>query len=143
VKVHEFVEVTGISHGTVISILHEQSSMKKLSTRCMPRLLTIDHKRDHVISKQCLEMFQRNSNEFLSRFIIVDETSVTSHPKEQSKQWTSPGEPASKKTKTTKSAGKVMATVFWDAHGIIHIDFRRSKRSMAITQSYWTVSTIF
>jgi len=33
VKVHELVEATGISHGTVISILHEQLGIKKLSAR--------------------------------------------------------------------------------------------------------------
>ena len=33
VKVHELVEATGISHDTVISILHEQLGMKKLSAR--------------------------------------------------------------------------------------------------------------
>ncbi|KYN31256.1 hypothetical protein ALC56_14442 [Trachymyrmex septentrionalis] len=39
-----------------------------------PRLLTVDHKRDRVtISKQCLEMFQCNPDEFLRRFITVDE----------------------------------------------------------------------
>jgi len=47
----------------------------------------------------------------------------TPETKEQSKQWTSPGEPAPKKAKTVKSAGKVMATVFWDARGIIHIEY--------------------
>ncbi|KAG5321621.1 SETMR methyltransferase, partial [Acromyrmex heyeri] len=36
------VETTGISHGTVISILHEQLGMKKLSARWVPRLLTVD-----------------------------------------------------------------------------------------------------
>jgi len=41
-KVREFVETTGISHGTVISILHEQLGMKKLSARWVPRLLTVD-----------------------------------------------------------------------------------------------------
>ena len=51
VKVRELVEATGISHGIVISILHEQLGMKKLSVRWV-RLLTVDHKRDHVtISK--------------------------------------------------------------------------------------------
>ncbi|KAG5305571.1 SETMR methyltransferase, partial [Acromyrmex insinuator] len=74
VKVRELVEATGISHGTVISILHEQLDMKKLSARWV-RLLTVDHKFDRVtISKQCLEMFQRNSDEFLRQFITVDET---------------------------------------------------------------------
>ena len=40
----------------------------------MSHLLTMDHKHDREISKQCLEMFQRNSDEFLRRFITVDET---------------------------------------------------------------------
>ena len=74
-KVRELVEATGISYGTVISILHEQSGMKKLSARWVPRLFAVDHKRDRVtISKQCLEMFQRNPDEFLRRLITVDET---------------------------------------------------------------------
>ncbi|XP_012057892.1 PREDICTED: histone-lysine N-methyltransferase SETMAR-like [Atta cephalotes] len=79
--------------------------MKKLSTRWVSRLLTVDHKRDCVtISKQCgdnnLEMFQRNPDEFLRRFITVDETRIhyfTPETKEQcSKQWTSLDEPAPK-----------------------------------------------
>ena len=59
----------------------------------------MDHKRDRVtISKQCLEMFpdERNPDEFLRRFITVDKTWIhyfTPETKEQSKQWTSPGEP--------------------------------------------------
>ncbi|KAG5329647.1 SETMR methyltransferase, partial [Acromyrmex charruanus] len=104
VKVREVVEATGISHGTVISILHEQLDMKKLSARWVPRLLTVNHKRDCVtISKQCLEMFQRNPDEFLHRFVTVNETWIhyfTPETKEQSKQWTSPNELAPKKAKT-------------------------------------------
>ncbi|KAG5318815.1 SETMR methyltransferase, partial [Acromyrmex heyeri] len=103
VKVRELVEATGISHGTMISILHEQLSMKKLSVRWVPHLLTVDHKRDRVtIPKQCLEMFQRNPDEFLRRFITVNETWIHySHPRRRNNQ--------------NKLAGKVMATVFWDA----------------------------
>ena len=87
------------------------------------------HKRDNVtISKQCLEMFQHNPDAFLCRFIIVDETLLwITETKEQSKYWTLSGESAPKKTKT---AGKVMATVFWDARGIIHIDYFPSKQTI-------------
>ena len=89
-------------------------------------MFTVGHKRDRVtISKQYFEIFQRNPDEFLRRFTTVNETWIhyfTPETKEQSKQWTSPGEPAPKKAKTVKSAGKVMATVFWDARRIIHID---------------------
>ncbi|KAG5343805.1 SETMR methyltransferase, partial [Acromyrmex heyeri] len=95
-KVRELVKARGISHGTVISILHEQLGMKKLSATWVLRLLIVDHKRDCVtILKQCLEMFQCNPDEFLRRFITVVETWT----KEQSKQWTLPSEPAPKKAK--------------------------------------------
>ncbi|KAG5332033.1 SETMR methyltransferase, partial [Acromyrmex heyeri] len=90
--IHELVEATGISHGTMISILHEQLGMKKLSARWVPHLLTVDHKRDRF-----------NLNEFLCRIISVDETWIhyfTPETKEQSKQWTLPSEPALKKAKT-------------------------------------------
>ena len=65
-------------------------------------MFAVDHKH-YRVTKQCLEMFQRNPDEFLCRFITVDETWIhyfTPETKEQSKQWTSRGEPALKKTKT-------------------------------------------
>ena len=43
--------------------------------------------------------------------------------KAQSCQWVGPGSPRPKKFKTQPSAGTVMATVFWDAKGIIMLDF--------------------
>ena len=58
--------------------------------------------------------------------MIVDETLIhhyTLESKEQSEQWVLPGKCASKKAKTVLSAGKVMATVFWDSQGIILIDY--------------------
>ena len=41
----------------------------------------------------------------------------------KSRQWIGPGSPRPKKFKTQPSAGKVMATVFWDAKGVIMLDF--------------------
>ncbi|KAG5343856.1 RTJK polymerase, partial [Acromyrmex charruanus] len=99
-NVHSTSAPEFVTH-TVISILHEQLGIKKLSARWVPRLLTVDHKRDRMtISKQCLEMFQRNPDEFLRRFIIVDETWIhyfTPETKEQSTQLTSPSEPGHNK----------------------------------------------
>ena len=40
-----------------------------------------------------------------------------------SRQWVGPGSPRPKQFKTQTSAGKVMATVFWDAKGVIMLDF--------------------
>ena len=36
-----------------------------------------------------------------------------------SRQWVGPGSPRPKKFKTQPSAGKMMATAFWDAKGVI------------------------
>ena len=48
--------------------------------------------------------------------------------KAQSRQWVGPGSPRPKKFKTQPSAGKVMATVFWDAKAVIivHVLPKRS-----------------
>lgn len=139
-KVREVAEAVGISTERVHHILHEYLDMKKLSARWVPRLLTHDHKRNRVtISKECLAMFNRNPNEFLRRFVTVDETWIhhtTPETKEQSRQWVSPGERAPKKAKVGLSANKVMATVFWDAQGIIHIDYL--EKGKTITGEYYS-----
>jgi len=85
-------------------------------------------------------MFQRNPDEFLHRFITVNETWIhyfTPEMKEQSKQWISLDESDLKKVKTVKSAGKVIVTHFWDACGIIHIDYLPSKQT--INGDYYAV----
>ncbi|XP_037572215.2 SUN domain-containing protein 2-like [Dermacentor silvarum] len=91
--------------------------MRKLSARWVPRLLTPDNKRIcETTSEQCLKLFKRNPKEFLRRFVTIDETWIhwyIPETKEQSEQWTVPGEPAPK-AKTVASAGKVMATIFVD-----------------------------
>lgn len=139
VKVLEIAEAVGISADRVWTILHEHLDMSKLSARWVPRLLTPEQRRNRVVtSESCLKMYKRNPQEFLRRFVTVDETWIhhyTPESKEQSKQWTSPSERAPKKAKTVISAGKVMATIFWDAHGIILIDYLEKGRT--ITSQYY------
>ena len=62
----------------------------------------------------------------LRRYITVDEPWIhhyTPETEEQSKQWVFEGERTPKKAKTVKSAGKVTATVFWDARRIIYTEY--------------------
>ena len=59
--------------------------------------------------------------------MTVDETWVHYYEPEnkaQSRQWVGPGSP---RPKTQPSAGKVMATVFWDTKGVIILDFLPKK----------------
>lgn len=139
-KVREVAEAVGVSYGTAINILHDKLSVRKVSARWVPRLLTVDNKRIRLsMSKQCLDLFKRNSQEFLRRVVTVDETWIhyyTPESKRQSKQWIFRGESAPKKAKTVPSAGKVMATIFWDSNGIILMDFLQKGRT--ITGQYYS-----
>jgi hypothetical protein len=63
----------------------------------------------------------------------VDETWIHHYipkTKEQSKQWVSSGESAPKKAKTLPSAGKIMATVFWDSQRIILINYLEKSKTI-------------
>jgi len=69
----------------------------------------------------------------------VDETWIhhyTPESKEQSKQWTEAGCSAAKKTRSVPSAGKVMASVFWYAEGILFIDCL--EKGKTITGEYYS-----
>lgn len=140
VKVREIASTVGISSERVYNILHQHLDMRKLSARWVPRLLTIDQKRTRV--KCCmdgLQLLQRNPQDFKRRFVTVDETWIhhyTPETKEQSKQWVGKRDSAPKKAKTVPSAGKVMATVFWDSQGIIFIDYL--EKSKSITGVYYS-----
>ena len=74
-KVREISETVNISVGHVWHILHECLGMRKLSARWVLHLLTANHKWARMVaSEQCLNMFQRNSKEFLRRYVTVDDT---------------------------------------------------------------------
>ena len=80
----------------------------------------------------------RSKDDFPLRLVTVDETRVHYYEPEnkaQSRQWVGSESPRAKNFKTPPSAGKVMATVFWDEKGVIMLDFL-PKRS-TITGVYY------
>jgi histone-lysine N-methyltransferase SETMAR len=116
--------------------LREELDMKKLCASWVPRLLTAYQKRTHMkISEQCLEHFNKNKTDFVHRFITMDETWIhhyTPESKLQAKQWRETGCSAPKKTRSVPSAGKVMALVFWDAEGILFIDYLEKDKTITV-----------
>lgn len=133
-KVYEIAETVGISEERVRHILHEELGMRKLCARWVPHLLNADHKQTRCrLSQQCLQLFEKNPKDFLRRFVTMDETWVhlfTPESKQQSKQWVEAGGSAPKKAKTIASAGKIMASVFWDSKGILLIDYLPKGRTI-------------
>ena len=138
IQVEEIAQALGISHGSVSTILHDRLGMRKLTGRWVPKSLSDEQMTTRASVCNTLLKHFRSKDDFLLRLVTVDETWIHYYEPEnkaQSRQWVGPGSPRPKKFKTQPSAGKVMATVFWDAKGIIMLDFL-PKRS-TITGVYY------
>ena len=117
--------VISISRERVENILHNELGMSKVSARWVLRLLTPDQKLTRlVISKANLARFEADPDCFVERFLTQEEGWVhhfEPETKRQSMQWKH-STSAPKKAKVVSFSGKVMASVFWDAKGIVFID---------------------
>ena len=130
IKVEEIANALHISHGNVSTTLHDRLGMHKLTAVWVPARASV--------YSALLKWFRSKENDFLSRLVTIDETWVHYYEPEnkaQSRQSVGPGSPRPKKFKMQPSAGKVMATVFWDAQGIIMLDFLAKKST--ITGAYY------
>ena len=100
--------------------------MRKLTVRWVPKSLSDEQMATRASVCSALLKRCRSKDDFLLCLVTVDETWVHYYEPEnkaQSRQWVGLGSPRPKKFKTQPSAGKVMATVFWDAKGVIMLDF--------------------
>ena len=138
IKVEEIAQALGISHGSVSTILHDRLGMRKLTARWVPKSLSKEQMATRASVCSGLLKRLRSKDKFLLRLVTVDETWVHYYEPEnktQSRQWVGPGSPRPKKFKTQPSAGKVMATVFWDTKGVILLDILPKKST--ITGAYY------
>ncbi len=118
---------TGLSHGTINRIIHQDLQMSKLSARWVPRLLTAKHKQDRVrCAKKFLKAYFQDGKAFLEKIITVDETWLsytTPETKNQSKQWLPRGSGPPRKAKVVASDKKVMVIAFFDIRGLIYTHY--------------------
>lgn len=139
-NVNQIANTIGISCERVENILHKELDLSKVSARWVPRLLTPDQKQTRlVMSLANLALFEADPITFLERFVTQDECWVHHFEpeiKRQSMQWKHPSSPAPKKAEVVSSAGKVMASVFWDAKGIVFIDYLQ--KGQTINEEYYT-----
>lgn len=125
ITIDELASELGLSHGSACNIV-ASLGFSKVCARWVPRLLTDEHKAERVTC--CIELreLSESDNTFFDRVITGDETWVHHYEpesKRRSMQWRHSTSPRPKKFKSQKSAGKIMATVFWDAQGLILVDF--------------------
>ena len=107
--------------------------MHKLTAHWVPKSLSDEQMATRPSVCSALLKCFRSKYDFLLRLVTVDETWVHCYEPEnkaQSRQWVGPGSPRPRKFKKQPSAGKVMVTVFWDANGVIMLDFLPKRRTI-------------
>ena len=117
----------GISCEQAGSIIHEDLDTEKLSAKWVLKCLNADQKcRRCQSSEQILEFFLCDPNDFLSRLVTMDKTWLYHYDletKQQTMEWWHRASPCPKKFRVQKSAGKVLALIFWDQDDILLIDY--------------------
>ena len=131
IQVEEIAQALGISHGSISTILHDRLGMRKLTARRVPKSLSDEQMTTRASVCSALLKRFRSKDDFRLRLVTVDETWVHYYePENKARQWVGPGFPRPKKFKTQPSDGKVMATVFWDAKGVIMLDILPKKSTI-------------
>jgi len=127
ISAKSIAEQLGISRERVGSIIHEDLDKRKLYAKWVPKYLNVDQKRQRCQSSEEHSVFFRcDPKDFLSRLVTMDETWLYHYDpetKQQSMEWRHSGSPHPKKSRVQISAGKVLASIFWDQDGILSIDY--------------------
>jgi [histone H3]-lysine36 N-dimethyltransferase SETMAR len=133
-KILEIAAEVGLSCGSVEKVLHENLHLSKVCARWVPRNLNaFDRARRVTCSTDCLTLYNADEKNFLDRIVTGDETWVhhwDPETKHESMQWKHRDSPPPVKFRTQSSAGKMMATIFWDSKGILMIDYLPGKTTM-------------
>ena len=131
ISVLELSSNIDVSAGSIDTIIHEHLLYSNVTARWVPKMLTEQHKQARVSAcQQLLDRFSAEGETFLERIVTGDETWVhhyTPETKRSSMQWKHVTSPSPRKFRVMRSAGKVMATVFWDIKGVLLLDFLEHK----------------
>lgn len=139
VKIKSIALVTNLSIGTIHDIIHDHLNMSKVSARWVPRMLTrLQKDMRAACCSDFIDLCGENPDEVLQKIVTGDETWVHHYDpesKQESMQWHIKGSAHPKKFKVVPSAGKVMATIFWDCDGVLLIDYK--EKGVNITGQYY------
>lgn len=119
-------EETGLSVGTVHTIVTEDLAMRKVCAKMVPKVLSEEQKQSRVeISQEIVDCIKEDEH-FMDNVITGDETWIFQYDpetKRQSAEWHTQTSPRPKKARMSKSKIKTMLIVFFDRRGIVHKEF--------------------
>ena len=115
-----------VSKETIRRTVHDLG-YRKICCRWVPHTLNAEQKRKRVeVANGILADYHARGEDFLKEIVTVDETWVKLYDpltRTESKQWKKKSEKAPVKPKIGPTNAKLMCTVFFDAEGIITVDF--------------------
>lgn len=128
-----------LSRTAIETIISQELHMSKVCAKWVPRMLTKSDKEKRLeLSDSLLSQYDQDPEQFEARFLTNDETWLhhfDPETKQQSAQWKTPSEPTPIKFKKIPSAGKILASIFWDRQGVVLCDFL--PRGRTITGTYY------
>jgi len=133
ITIREIADDLNISFGSCQSILTDVLGMTRVSAKFVSKLLNFDQKQRRMNIAQDMLNDVNDDPDLLKRVITGDETWIYGYDvetKAQSSQWKSPGEPRPKKARQVRSNVKVLLTVFFDYHGVVHREFLPQGRTI-------------
>jgi histone-lysine N-methyltransferase SETMAR len=134
VSISDIVLYTGISRGSVHTVVHDHLKFHKVSARWVPRQLKPEQQAVRMImSLDNLQRYNEEGEGMLERIVTGDETWVHHYQpesKQASMQWKHKDSPTPTKFKVVPSAGKVMATMFWDMKGVLLVEYQEHGRTV-------------
>ena len=134
ITVRQMGTVLGIGQSAINTILHEHLHLNKVTARWVPKFLTPTMKRERVENcEQLLAMAAQGGPDFLNKIVTGDESwfhYYEPESKRSSMEWRAAGEAPPVKVRSGPSAGKRMASVFWDREGILLIKWLPEGRTV-------------
>jgi len=122
-----------ISVGSVEDIVKYHVHYRKVNARWVPHTLTDVNKMVRMqAASRLLQQFEDEGDAFFKSIVTTDETWVhyfIPESQQSSREWRHTSSPKPKRARRSRSAGKVMATFFWDWRRVIHVDFLTDARS--------------
>ena len=128
-----------VSKGTLQTLLRGMG-LRKLTSRFVPHFLTGEMCESRLSCCEAnIQLFEQPGDVFIKNIVTVDETPLSFYlpdTEQDSKEWKFPGETRSKKLRSSINYKKsLMLTIFWDYHGLVHVDF--ADKNVKINSSYY------
>ena len=138
ITIRGVAEDFGISVGSCHAIFSDILGLKRVAAKFVPKLLNFDQKTRRMTIAQEMLNDVNDHPDLLKKVITGEESCIYGYDvetKAQSSQWKHTESPRQKKARQVQSNVKVLLTVFFVYHGVVHQEFLPQGR--AVNKEYY------